>query len=250
MNAEVERDLTNYEAKYQLLPFEATQVRFRRRATLELIAHHAHRRILEIGCGLEPIFLHLHSFEECTVVEPADMFYANALAASRDRPSINVLHGSLEAVLPKLRTESYDLILLSSVLHEVADPSTMLRAIATLCAADTLVHIVVPNAHSFHRLLALEMGLIGDVYERSTTQIAMQQATTFSTASLSELVLQCGFTIVDHGTFFVKPFAHAQMAHCSDTGVLSERLLEGLYRMTKHFPAHGSEIYMNIRLPG
>lgn len=242
------RDLADYQQRYAELPFEAIQIQFRKRKTLETLAKYRPRRLLEIGCGLDPIFLHIDDFEQLTVVEPADAFYANALAASRTRSNVRVVHGSLESQGATLSSMAFDLILLSSLLHEVSDAAGLLRSVSRLCRPATLVHIVVPNARSLHRLLALEMGLIADVHDRSPTQVAMQQSTTFDVDSLTTFVERCGFAVLECGTFFLKPFTHAQMAQCYEAGIVNDQMLEGLYKVGDRFPQHGSEIFMNVRL--
>jgi hypothetical protein len=110
------------------------------------------------------------------------------------------------------------------------------------------LHVNVPNARSLHRLLALEMGLIGDVFERSANQRRLQQPRTFDLASLQAQVQACGFEVTDAGSYFVKPFTHAQMAQLRSCGLLDERMLDGLMGLEKHLPGLGSEIYVNCRL--
>ena len=100
----------------------------------------------------------------------------------------------------------------------------------------------------FHRLLALEMGLIEHLDQRSAIQITMQQYRTYDVDTLSHLVLRCGFRVVESGTFFIKPFTHAQMALLQSVGVISQSVLNGLYLIGRHFPDNGSELFMNVRL--
>ena len=60
--------------------------------------------------------------------------------------------------------------------------------------------------------------------------------------------MACGFKVIEQGSFFVKLFTHAQMASLQASGVVTDAMLDGLYQLSKHFPEHGSEIYMNIQL--
>jgi hypothetical protein len=55
-----------------------------------------------------------------------------------------------------------------------------------------------------------------------------------------------GFEVLAKGSFFIKPFTHAQMASLQETGFLSEKMLDGLYRLSDRFPANGSEIWMDL----
>jgi hypothetical protein len=92
------------------------------------------------------------------------------------------------------------------------------------------------------------MGLIGDLFEKSGTQRRMQQSHTFDVDSLAELVSQSGFQVVEQGTFFIKPFTHAQMSSLQAAGLVTDLMLDGLYGLSRHFPDNGSEIFMNVRL--
>lgn len=244
------RNLDAYQQQYGALPFEAVQAHFRKRKICEFLPRYRPRSLLEIGCGLDPIFNHSIEFEMCTVVEPGDHFARNALEQAGSRDGIEIVHGTLEASVERLRDKHFDFIIVSSLLHELADPTPLLDAAALLCGPTTIVHVNVPNARSFHRLLAYEMGIVPSIYERSDVQRQMQQSHTFDIESLTALVARSGFQSVEQGTFFVKPFTHAQMAVLQTTGVLTDSMLEGLYRMSKHFPDHGSEIYMNLKLRG
>jgi len=242
------RDLDAYQKEYGLLPFEATQARYRKRKIVESLIRYRPGSILEIGCGLDPIFEHYPDFTHMVVVEPGDAFARKARELASTRPGITVVHGTLEDTAKALARTPYDFIILSSLLHEVANADALLRATATLCSPATIVHVNVPNAWSFHRLLAREMGLIGDLKERSEIQQQMQQSRTFDLETLSKLVADNGFDVVDHGTFFIKPFTHAQMSVLQANGLLSDRMLDGLYGLSAAFPDNGSEIYMNLRL--
>ena len=79
-------------------------------------------------------------------------------------------------------------------------------------------------------------------------QQRMQQAHTFDVDSLGSLVAQNGFQVVEQGTFFIKPFAHAQMALLRESGLVTDAMLDGLYSLSRHLPEHGSEIYMNLKV--
>jgi hypothetical protein len=147
-----------------------------------------------------------------------------------------------------LGSRHYDLILMSSLLHEIPDCESLLCATALLSGPATIVHLNVPNAKSFHRVLALEMGLIDHLTEKSQTQQQMQQSHTFDLDRLEAMVNATGFKAIEKGSFFVKPFTHAQMALLQEVNVATNQMLDGLYSLSKYFPEYGSEIYMNIQL--
>jgi SAM-dependent methyltransferase len=244
------RNLEAYQRTYGSLPFEVTQARYRKRKILESVAKFRSRSILEIGCGLDALFNHYRDYDRYTVVEPGDQFVRGAREQARSRHEVTIIHGTLEGEFEILSTVSYDFIVLSSILHEVSDSKKLLDLTARLCGPGTIVHVNVPNARSFHRLLAFEMGIIGSIYEKSEIQRQMQQSHTFDIDSLTELVCQSGFAIVEQGTFFIKPFTHEQMTSLQAAGVVTDSMLDGLYKLSLYFPDNGSEIFMNLKLHG
>lgn len=241
------RDLNRYQVDYQSLPFEAIQVRYRRRKVLDILTRLAPAAILEVGCGLEPLFAVFEPFGDMHVVEPASHFYDRAAALAAQRAGVTVHHGTLEECAPRLAERHFDCIVISSLLHEVDDPSALLGAARTLCSDTTVLHVNVPNAHSFHRLLAVQMGLIKNAHDVSATQQRMQQAASYDLASLQALLARADFEVIDSGSYFVKPFTHAQMAAMHAAGLLTDAMLDGLDRMVEYLPGLGSEIYVNAK---
>jgi len=241
------RDFDRYSADYAALPFEDVQVRYRRRHLLDMLKRFNSTNMLEVGCGMEPLFLHFDGFQSMHVIEPAEDFHAAAFAAAGGRANVKVILGTLEAVAPSLMPGSFDCVLMSSLLHEVPNPQELLHAARALCAGDGTLHVAVPNANSLHRLLAVEMGLAPDVHDLSDTQRLMQQSTTFDRQSLHALLDAAGFEVLESGSFFVKPFTHAQMAALLEHRVLNDAILDGLYALSSRLPNFGSELYAIAR---
>ena len=140
----------------------------------------------------------------------------------------------------------FDFIILSNVLQEIEDVSLFLKGLNQICNEDTIVHIVVPNAKSFHRLLAFEMGLVSSIYELSERNILLQQQTVFDVDGLSKTLIQNEFEVINHGSCFVKPFTHVQMHKSTEQNDRDHNMLNGLYRMTKYLPDFGAEIFINF----
>jgi len=245
------RNIERYEQAYARSDFEPTQARLRKRLLLEWLGRHAPARVLEIGCGDDALFNHHAGFERWCVVEPGGRFAALArehavrggLAAK-----VQVVQACLEDAFEALAGQAFDAVLLSGLLHEVADPPALLAAVAAHCGPQTRVHVNVPNARSLHRLLALEMGLIDDLHALSDRQRLLQQHSTFDIDSLAACCRRAGFAVEEGGSYFIKPFTHGQMAQLQSVGILDERMLDGLYRLERHLPGLGSEIFVNLRL--
>lgn len=235
-----------YASHYEAPSFETTMVRVRRERVLASLLPRAPRRLLEIGCGLEPLFTSVPAFDRFTVVEPAERFVRAARASAADRPEVEVRQGFFEDQAAQLRHHDFDFVVVSSLLHEVPDAAALLRAVHSVCGPDTVVHVNVPNVHSFHRLLAREMGLIADVFEPSETERRFQRHARFSAEMLRALLVAHGFRVVAEGSYFVKPFTHDQMQRLLDSSLIDDRVIEGLSRMAAHMPGLGAELYADI----
>lgn len=240
------RDIADYANKYTEPGFEEYKVFYRRKKLMEIIEAYQPKRILEIGCGSEPLFQYVENVE-FTVIEPSQIFYNHALELARKNEKVTCINGFFEDITSEL-DHRYDMIICASLLHEVEQPDKLLDKIATLCNKDTVVHINVPNANSMHRLLGKEMGILANVHDKSENNKAFQQNNVFDIESLHNIVLKKGFEVIESGSYFLKPFSHAQMYEIIQKEILDEKVLEGLYQLGKHMPDFGSEIYVNCKL--
>lgn len=253
------RDIEDYAQQYKKTDFETEyQVKYRRKKVLELMAKYPHDNFLEIGCGLEPLAAFLDDFSKCTIVEPSNEFAANAKKFGLSlNGKLRVEQGLFEDVVPKLVKENFNYIVCSSLLHEVEQPKKLLSAIFTLSSVqsgEAVIHINVPNAKSFHRLLAMESGLIPNIKAVSHSNVLFQQNTIYDMDMLVATIMGCAgkcgknIEVLEKGSYFLKPFTHRQMKLCLNIGILDEKIIDGLDRMTKYMSELGSEIFVNFRL--
>lgn len=234
-----------YAEQYESGSFETALVAIRRAQVIDAMARHPHKRVLEVGCGLEPLFSFASGWDAFTVVEPSADFVSNARALAAGRVGVRIVQGFLEDAAADIAATAPDFIAVSSLLHEVPDVHALLRGIRGVTRPDTVTHFNVPNMRSFHRLLAVEMGIITDVFEPSEMELRFQRQRRFDFESLVTLVESEGFRVVGSGSYFVKPFTHSQMQSMLDGGVIDDRVLRGLERMEKHLPGMGCEIYVD-----
>ena len=227
--------------------FENYQVKYRRRKILEIIEQYAPESLLEIGCGLSPIGEFCNGLKMYTVVEPSKYFCEIAC----QKFSNNAVRGMGYEVINDFFSSSlcmnknYDMIICSSLLHEVENPKNLLHEILLASNQNTIIHINVPNADSFHRILAVKSGLIETTKTFSGRNIQMQQHTVFDMNSLINIMSETGFDVIEQGQYFLKPFSHSQMAKMIEFNIIDEKILDGLYEMGKE--NFGSEIYVNAR---
>lgn len=244
------RDIKDYEVKYEKEPCEKYQVIYRRKKVLEILGRYSHRNILEVGCGLEPIFEFFDEYDTMTIVEPGEHFVNNALQKAANRAKkIQCIQGFLEDTIPSLKRIGimFDCIIVSSLLHEVEYPEKLLRALYTICSEETVIHINVPNANSIHRLLAQKMGLITDIHDLSDLQKTMQRNRVYDLKTLSEAVEMAGFEVLEKGSYFPKFLSAFQMEKLLEEGIVQENIFGGLDQLTEYLPEYGSEIYVQIK---
>ncbi|MBV9468787.1 MAG: methyltransferase domain-containing protein [Abitibacteriaceae bacterium] len=238
----------NYTAQYKNQSFETILVQVRRQQVLSSLQKYPHHRILEIGCGLEPLFPFCSSFKHFTVVEPSVAFAQHAAELAQGRANVNVIHGTFEDVYQEMiESANFDFIVLSSLLHEVVDPAALLRTIHAVCNESTVTHINVPNVYSFHRLLAYEMGIVKSIFEPSATEQKFQRHTRYNQEQLFKTIATHGFKVLSSGSYFVKPFTHEQMEKILQTGIIDSAVITGLEKMTKYMPDLGCEIFANVQ---
>lgn len=249
------RDISNYEKNYIDMSesFEKYKVKYRRKKIIEQIEYYTPTKILEIGCGLEPLFSFVPN-KKFTVVEPSVEFYENAKEMKEKMAYDNVtcINGFFEDVVDKLADaeQTYDMIICSSLLHEVTIPEMLLSAITKVCYVDSIVHINVPNACSLHRLIGTESGILTNVFDQTYNNKLFQQNQNFDMESLKKITDACNMVVIDEGSYFLKPFSHKQMAAMLDKNILDEKILDALYTVTRHMPEFGSEIYVNCKIKG
>ena len=242
------RDLSKYEKDYtENYAFESHMVACRRRQVLECLQSFPHRHVLEVSCALDPLVQYADGWESWDIVEPGAEFADKARETASRLPGITVHQATIEAAAPKLHGRDFDFICVSGLLHEVVNPREILDAVHPLCAADTVVHVNVPNARSLHNRIGVRMGAIPDVFALSPLAQRLQRQRVFDLESLSELVKQAGFRIESSGSYFLKPFTHDQMQKMLDHGIIDARVLDALYEVNREFDGLGAEIYMNVR---
>ncbi len=150
----------------------------------------------------------------------------------------------MEVELP----DDFEMVICSSLLHEVVNADELLKGIRSICNSETIVHINIPNKNSIHRILAYESQIISDTEVFSERNRMFQQNRVLGLSELRELVENNGFKIVDEGSFFIKPFSHIQMQRLLECAIIDESVLDGFYELEKYIPGFGSEIFVNCRI--
>ena len=236
-----DRDLHSYLDEYYLLPFERSAEKFRRKAVIRALQELQPRSLIEVGCGQDSIFNHLDSSVIGTTVEPIESITKRQDLGGR-LPNVKVIN-SLFEVVQVGAIEPVEVVLLSSILHEVSDATLLIETSSSFLQSDGAIVIVVPNAWSIHRFIGERKKIIATLEEQTDTQRKMQQQQpVYSPESLIRFLDTCGFYVENLRTFFPKLSSHQQMQHFLDSKLVDDDFLDRLYDLSEHLEPTGSEI--------
>jgi 2-polyprenyl-3-methyl-5-hydroxy-6-metoxy-1,4-benzoquinol methylase len=238
------RNIVEYRKNYYQLPFERRMEVIRRGEILQVLSVYSYKSILEIGCGYSTIanYLDINS-KKVTIIEPDKHF---ALKAKREQPSVNVINNFFEKTEP---IQNIDLIIISCLLHEIQNIELFIEHLKKFCQEETLVHVNVPNGHSFHRLLAVEMGLLENAVQPTNTQFLMQQKReAYTMNTLIKTFIDQGFYVLEKGGYFIKTNTHEQLEQMFDKGIIDQSFLDALSTLGREFPENAAEIFANFKL--
>ncbi len=233
--------------------FEAECVRARFNFLLRHLRRINPKRILEVGCGVD-LFIDAVDkagvgFERWVVIEPASVFAQRARARATTEPRLLVVEGYCEDPAVGRAVHElgpFDVVLLSGVLQDVEDPARLLHISLAFSEPGAHVLVTTPNALSFHRLLAVEMGLMPTPHSLSPRNMRFRQDIVFDPDSLRRLLEEGGLNKLQFEGYMFKPFTHAQMARVLE--LLPSGASEGLDRLGQKFPQHAAEIaYIGIK---
>jgi hypothetical protein len=238
------RDLDDYIEKYQNLGFETVQERYRFKRLRELLVQlkdlQNFQNILEIGPGSNSAYSIFTEFDSYTILEPISLFFESL---DIQNPKVIVKNETIESYLRANPKSKFDLVILSSVLHELENPKLFLLELANRISLTTKIVIVVPNNTSLHRVIGEFEGFEKSGPFLTETERRMQQVLSFSTDSFAKFAADTGFKVAHIFTSFVKPLPHFKMNALQQGGSLTDSDLDFLYSISEIFNPYGSEIF-------
>jgi SAM-dependent methyltransferase len=239
------RDFERYLTDFKMLPFERIQEKYRLKRLVELLPKNLSSLsyVLEVGPGINPAFLHITGEATIDVLEPINELYIQNLALSKSMKKVKVWNQTAEKFIYESSEKKYDLVILSSVLHELESPKEVIVQIYNLLRSDGMLIIIVPNNQSVHRLISKEKNANVKLTELTSTEILMQQTSSFSPESLINLLNLVGFSRINVLTSFVKPLPHQGMTNAVNSGVIKSKDLDFLYDISSLLDGYGSEIF-------
>jgi 2-polyprenyl-3-methyl-5-hydroxy-6-metoxy-1,4-benzoquinol methylase len=165
-------------------------------------------------------------------VERAAAYVARAHA--RNLPGVEIRHEDATTFTPE---GVFDHVLAINVLHELPDPSPVIRHLRDCLAPSGLLHVTLPNPRSLHRLSALAAGMI------TTLDAVSERGGAFGTLRLqgadevASSMAALGLREIRRAGVLVKPLPNAAMAS------LSDEIIEAYDALAADLPGHGAMTY-------
>lgn len=241
-------DQDEYQLNYKNLTFEDKLRKYRMNYIIDYLGTIKSKKILEIGCGNDPVFLCYDDYEIMDIVEPGNHFYAFTKNKIGNDSRISIQNCFIEEAGLELKNE-YDVIIIGGFLHEIDNPEEVLEVVKNIAKPETIVMTYVPNANSFHRLLAVESGFIQSNHDFSENDKHFGRRNVYNVNSFLSLFVTSGYSVSKVDTYFIKPFTHEQMDAMMSLPFFKEEILEGLFKMCKYMPDMGCEIFLAASLP-
>jgi SAM-dependent methyltransferase len=189
-------------------------------------------RTLELGCAtgeltslLEPLV------DRYDVVEGSPH---NVEVASARVPRANFTLSMWEDFEPQA---CYSDIVLCNAIEHVQDPRSLLVRARDWLEPDGRIHIVVPNGHSLHRLVGVELGFLPEPLHLSDGDRSQGHLRNYTVDSLLAEVRGAGLRVAHLQPVFLKVLSNPQMLSWS------RELIEAMHTVAQRFPEHGAEIY-------
>ena len=236
------RDLYEYKKNYLVLPFEEILEEIRRRKILEIIRELEFYNVLEIGCGRKSIFTEIDPINSGLIVEPIQEFL-NSNLVKINKSKVTGFNGTFESYWKyKSNDEKFDLIILSSVLHEFEDTDINLEICEKLTKNNGYVICVVPNKFSLHKVIFNFNKRLDVFNEKTVTEKLMQQRSSFTMSELEKVFSDKNYETKKIFTWFIKPFTHKKMQEMIERNDMSKQVLDFLEKISEVLGDFGAEI--------
>jgi SAM-dependent methyltransferase len=243
------RDYPTYLREFNALPFERILEEFRKRKLLEISANFEwglSENILEVGPGYNSICSDIFPDSKKIILEPSiELYQHNRKIIPKDLRT-DIFNLDIKSYSRLHNRLDFDIVFLSSVLHEFTDPITEMQILIRMIKSGGHLVIVVPNNESIHRQFGVTMGILKSTSSQTSTEKIMQQNNNYSIESLTTFVNLFNLDVAYFDTSFVKPHTHSQMQNWSDLGEINKEDLEYLYSLSPLFHPFNAEIFMIV----
>lgn len=102
--------------------------------------------------------------------------------------------------------------------------------------------IGVPNGHSIHRLIGVEMGLLQNPCELNERDISLGHRRVYTVDTLREDIVNSGLNIIEEGGVYLKPLSNGQIEKDWNND-----LVDAFYSLGKKFQDYTAEIFCVVQ---
>lgn len=211
----------------------------------ELLRPRLHRgtHVLEMGCsaGIMTGYLAAHAgVARLTVVDGSRKYLDDVHAKLRPREGLvpKLDHALFEDYQPQDR---FDDVIMARAVEHLAEPRPVLEKVRGWLTDRGQLHVMVPNAWSFHRLIGVAMGMIPEVHTLHERDKAFGHHRVYDPELLRAELERAGWEVLETGGNCLKFLSNAQMMQ------FTPQLWEALHRVGEQFPERCTEIYARCR---
>jgi 2-polyprenyl-3-methyl-5-hydroxy-6-metoxy-1,4-benzoquinol methylase len=134
--------------------------------------------------------------------------------------------------------ERFDVVLGTHILEHLEDPVATLARTRDWLRPDGRVIMLVPNALSIHRVVAVEMGLLSAPDALNDLDRQLGHRRVYTPQLLRSHLEAAGLGVEATGGNFLKPLSNGQIEQWFD-----DRMLDGFWRAGRRYPEHAAEIF-------
>lgn len=183
----------------------------------------------------------LEVFRNVTSVEGSPSFCDKLRIDLGEFPGFRVDYALFEEYKPD---RVFDTVVAAHVMEHLREPVCVLSKIKEWVSPDGVLLVLVPNAFSFHRLVAVKMGLLERPDQLNDLDIRLGHRRVYTKAHLVNHLESAGWEIHITGGVFFKVLANQQIEQW-----FTEKMTDGFYELGKDFPDYAAEIYAVCRIP-
>ena len=170
-------------------------------------------------------------FKRLTVVDGA----ADLLARIPSYPNIVKEHALFEHFEP---THQFNTIIMEHILEHVDEPVKLLKRAKKWLAPHGKILLGVPNGNSFHRLVAVKMGLLNNSCDLNSRDMAQGHRRVYTPYSFKSEIESAGINVVEMRGVFFKPLSNQQIQDH-----WTEEMIQGFYELGKDFQECAADIF-------
>jgi 2-polyprenyl-3-methyl-5-hydroxy-6-metoxy-1,4-benzoquinol methylase len=197
-------------------------------------------RVLELGYGEGTVSsetFNKHSLERHIIEGSKDL----AEAASRDLGNLVQIHNCLFSEFSTV--ENFDLILATNVFEHVEDTAELFRSIKEWMKPSGVCIITVPNSESFHRKIAVEMGLQNSTKTLSSRDRIVGHLRVYDLAQISDEIRSSGFRIVKAEGMVLKFLSNSLQK------LLPIEVISALHVVSSQYPPdYSANLYLEVAI--